>query len=59
MKTLLIRVKEVKGHCDIHKVGDYFRLEGGKLSFPESNKYVYIRSCKFTSSPSSEAKEDR
>jgi uncharacterized repeat protein (TIGR04076 family) len=26
---LLIRVKEVKGHCPVYKVGDSFRLENG------------------------------
>ncbi|MCD6509132.1 MAG: TIGR04076 family protein [Thermoprotei archaeon] len=42
MKTLLIRVKEIQGHCDIHKVGDCFRLEGGKLSLPGPNRHVCI-----------------
>jgi uncharacterized repeat protein (TIGR04076 family) len=26
---LLVRVKEVKGHCPVYKVGDSFRLECG------------------------------
>jgi len=42
MKTLIVRVKAIGGCCDTHKVGDCFRLEGGKLSFPEGNKHVCI-----------------
>ena len=42
MKTLIVKVKEIEGHCDSHKVGDCFRLEGGKLSFPRENKHVCI-----------------
>jgi uncharacterized repeat protein (TIGR04076 family) len=42
MKTLIVRVKAIGGSCDTHKVGDCFRLEGGKLSFPEENKHVCI-----------------
>jgi uncharacterized repeat protein (TIGR04076 family) len=26
---LVIRVKEIKGHCPVHKVGDTFALESG------------------------------
>ena len=26
---LVVRVKEVKGHCPVYKVGDSFRLERG------------------------------
>jgi uncharacterized repeat protein (TIGR04076 family) len=44
MKTLIVRVKEIEGACDTHKVGDCFRLEGGRLSFPEGNKHVCIYS---------------
>lgn len=42
MKTLIVKVKAVEGYCDTHKVGDCFRLEGGKLSLPEENKHVCI-----------------
>ncbi len=42
MKTLVMKVKAIEGYCDTHKVGDCFRLEGGKLSFPEENKHVCI-----------------
>lgn len=42
MKNLIITVKAIGGVCDTHKVGDCFRLEGGKLSFPGSNKHVCI-----------------
>jgi len=42
MKTLIVRVKAVEGYCNTHKVGDCFRLEGGKLSFPGENKHVCI-----------------
>ena len=42
MKTLIVRVKAIGGSCDTHKVGDCFRLEGGKLSFPEENKHFCI-----------------
>jgi uncharacterized repeat protein (TIGR04076 family) len=26
---LIVRVKEIKGHCPVHKVGDSFKLESG------------------------------
>jgi uncharacterized repeat protein (TIGR04076 family) len=26
---LIVRVKEIKGHCPVHKVGDTFKLESG------------------------------
>lgn len=42
MKTLIVKVKAIEGCCDTHEVGDSFRLEGGKLSFPEENKYICI-----------------
>ena len=42
MKTLIVRVKRIEGVCDTHKVGDCFRLEGGRLGFPEGNKHVCI-----------------
>jgi uncharacterized repeat protein (TIGR04076 family) len=42
MKTLIMRVKAIDGNCDTHKVGDSFRLEGGKLSFPKENQHVCI-----------------
>jgi uncharacterized repeat protein (TIGR04076 family) len=42
MKTLIVRVKAIGGCCDTHKIGDCFRLEGGKLSFPEGNKHFCV-----------------
>lgn len=42
MKTLVVKVKAINGKCDTHKVGDCFRLEGGRLSLPEQNKHVCI-----------------
>jgi len=42
VKTLIVKVKAIKGHCDTHKVGDCFELEGGKLSLPGQNKFVCI-----------------
>jgi len=42
MKTLIMKVKAIEGHCDTHKVGDRFRLDGGKLSLPGENKHVCI-----------------
>ena len=42
MKTLIVKVKAIEGYCNAHKVGDCFRLEGGKLSFPGENKHVCI-----------------
>ena len=42
MKNLIVRVAAIGGVCDTHKVGDCFRLEGGKLSFPAENRHVCI-----------------
>lgn len=42
MKNLVVRVRDVEGACDTHKVGDCFKLEGGRISFPEENKHVCI-----------------
>ena len=42
MKTLIVKVKAIEGQCDTHEVGDCFRLEKGKLSFPGENKHVCI-----------------
>lgn len=42
MKTLIVKVKAINGYCNTHKVGDCFRLEEGKLSFPEESKHVCI-----------------
>ncbi len=44
MKTLIVKVKAIEGACDTHKVGDCFRLEGGRLSFPGKNTHVCIYS---------------
>ena len=42
MKNLIIKIKAIGGTCDTHKVGDCFKLEGGRLSFPSENKHVCI-----------------
>jgi uncharacterized repeat protein (TIGR04076 family) len=42
MKPLLIKVKEIRGRCENHIIGDYFRVDGGRLSFPGRNKHVCI-----------------
>lgn len=42
MENLIVKVKAIEGYCDTHQVGDCFRLEGGKLSFPGKNKHVCI-----------------
>ena len=42
MKKLIVRVKEIRGCCESHHVGDCFRLEGGKLSLPGNNKHICI-----------------
>jgi len=42
MKTLIVTVKTIEGYCNTHKIGDCFRLEGGKLSFSGENKHVCI-----------------
>ena len=34
MQDLKVRVKEIKGHCDIMREGDYFIVRGSKLSIP-------------------------
>ncbi|MCS7109005.1 MAG: TIGR04076 family protein [Sulfolobales archaeon] len=39
MKKLLVRVKEIKGKCNIHKVGDYFEVSGSMLTLP-LNRHV-------------------
>jgi carbon-monoxide dehydrogenase iron sulfur subunit len=42
MRKLIVKVKKIEGSCDTHEVGDCFRLDGGKLSFPRENKHVCI-----------------
>jgi hypothetical protein len=42
VKSLIVRVKEIRGKCENHVVGDSFRVDGGKLSFPGKNKHVCI-----------------
>jgi len=42
MKKLLVRVREIRGHCNVHKEGDCFRLEGARLTFPGPNRHVCI-----------------
>lgn len=42
MKNLIVKVKTIEGTCNTHKIGDCFRLEGGKLSFPEKNRHICI-----------------
>lgn len=41
MRRLMVRVKEIKGFCDIMKVGDYFTVDEGKLSIPENPYFCY------------------
>ncbi len=41
MQDLKVRVKEIKGHCDIMREGDYFIVRGSKLSIPESPYFCY------------------
>jgi uncharacterized repeat protein (TIGR04076 family) len=41
MQDLKIRVKEIKGVCDIMKVGDYCVIRGSRLSIPESAHFCY------------------
>jgi uncharacterized repeat protein (TIGR04076 family) len=44
MRKLIVKVKEIKGKCDIMKIGDYFIVDGSKLIIPEKNKHVCIYS---------------
>jgi len=44
VKRLLVRVKEVRGRCNIHKPGDYFEVVGGRIMLTGSNKYVCMYS---------------
>lgn len=41
MRRLMVRVKEIKGFCDIMKVGDYFVVDEGKLSIPVNPYFCY------------------
>ena len=41
MQDLKVRVKEIKGHCDIMREGDYFIVRGSKLSIPDSRYFCY------------------
>ena len=41
MQDLKIVVKEIKGVCDIMKVGDYCIARGSRLSIPESAHFCY------------------
>jgi uncharacterized repeat protein (TIGR04076 family) len=41
LKDLKIVVKEIHGHCDIMREGDYFVVSGSKLSIPESPHFCY------------------
>ncbi len=34
MKRLIVRVKAVRGRCDVHKVGDYFEVNGSRITLP-------------------------
>jgi uncharacterized repeat protein (TIGR04076 family) len=60
MKTLIVRVKAIGGSCDTHRVGDGFRLEGGKLSFPGENKHfcIYALSSLLPLLPAKQRKTD-
>ena len=41
MQDLKIVVKEIKGACDIMKVGDYCVVRGSRLSIPESPHFCF------------------
>jgi len=41
LQDLKIVVKEIKGVCDIMKVGDYCVVRGSRLSIPESPHFCY------------------
>ena len=41
MQDLKIVVKDIKGVCDIMKVGDYCIVRGSRLSIPESPYFCY------------------
>lgn len=41
MRDLKIIVKEIQGHCDIMREGDYFVVSGSRLSIPESPYFCY------------------
>ncbi len=34
MKKLIVRVKEVRGRCNVHVVGDYFEVYGSRITLP-------------------------
>ena len=38
MVELLITVKEIKGQCDVHKVGDRIVIEGPEINLEKSDK---------------------
>jgi anaerobic carbon-monoxide dehydrogenase iron sulfur subunit len=41
LKDLRVVVKEIQGHCDIMREGDYFEVSGSRLSIPESPYFCY------------------
>lgn len=41
MRDLKIRVKEIRGHCDIMREGDYCIARGSRLSIPEGGYFCY------------------
>lgn len=44
MRKLIVRVKEIRGKCDIHKPGDYFEVVGGRVLLTGPNKYICMYS---------------
>jgi len=41
MRKLMVRVKEIKGSCDIMKVGYSFTVDGSKLTLPNNQYFCY------------------
>jgi len=41
MRKLMVRVKEIRGSCDIMKVGYYFTVDGSRLRLPENQYFCY------------------
>ncbi|MFP3951767.1 MAG: TIGR04076 family protein [Candidatus Bathyarchaeia archaeon] len=41
MQDLKIFVKEIRGHCDIMEVGDYFIARESRLSIPDGKHFCY------------------
>jgi len=41
MRKLVIRVKEIRGSCNIMKVGYHFTVDGSRLRLPENQHFCY------------------